>query len=183
MKSELCQCWRMSSTGKFEDQGGTTSSETRAVLLRVIQWNRDVPAPACQDPRSFRGSVLPIISLKAERTQKHAGDLESAGSARVESSLTLQLAVGVCCPQSPCEHQSSDSGSEQPPRSAADEPGTKRSFTVSGVVSSQQRGRYSASFQGQSLSAEKSQSDQPSQIITIIFFSQDFVNLASNKII
>lgn len=74
-----------------------------------------MPALAGQEIRSFHGNVLPITSAKSEGTQKHAGDLESAGSARVETSVTLQLAVGVCHPQSPCKHQSSDSGSKQPP--------------------------------------------------------------------
>lgn len=132
---------------------GTTSSETRAVLLRVIQQSRDVPALACQEPFSFHGNVLPITSLKAERTQKQAGDLESAGSARVETSLTLQLDVWMCCPHSTCTRAQTVALSNLP---AAEEPGTKSSFTIPGVVSSQQGGRYPASFQGQSFSAEKS---------------------------
>lgn len=125
MESELRQCWRMSFTGKFEDQGGTTSSESRAVLLGVVEQSRDVLTLPCQEPRSFHGNILSSTSLWAERTRRCGGDLETAGSAWVETSHTPLLAVGMRCPQSPCKHQSSDSGSKQPPRGAADGPGRK----------------------------------------------------------
>lgn len=49
------------------------------------------------------------------------------------------------------------------------------------VVSSQQRGRYSAPFGSQILSAEKSQSD-PHESYQLFFFPKHFVTLGSNKI-
>ena len=156
MESELCQCWGMSFTGRFEDQKGTTSSETRVVLLMVVDQSSNMLTLPCHEPRSFNGNLLSVTSLQAERTRRCGGDLETARSARVETSHILWLAVGECCPQSPRKHQSADSGFKWPPYGAADGPGRKSTFTVSVVVSSQQRGRYSASFQGQSLFAEKS---------------------------
>lgn len=49
----------------------------------------------------------------------------------------------------------------------------EKALTFSVVVSSRQKGRYSASFQGQSLSAEKL-SVRPSQVIPAFFLSQTF---------
>lgn len=57
----------------------------------------------------------------------------------LETSHTLQLAVGARCPQSPRTHQSSDSCFKRPLHGAADGPGTKSTFTVSVALSSQQR--------------------------------------------
>jgi len=99
------------------------------------------------------------------------------GPKGVEGALKLQDLPGWR-PVTPC---SLDSGFKRPPCRSADGPERKSTFTVSVVVSSQQRGKYSASFQGQSLSAEKSESD-PHKSCQPFFFPKYFVTFASNKI-
>lgn len=97
-----------------------------------MEQSRDVLTLPCQDPRSFHGNLLSITSLWAERTRRCGGNLETAGSARLETCYTLPLAVGACCPQSPCKHQSSDSGFTQPPHRAEGEPGRKSTHILCG---------------------------------------------------
>lgn len=169
----------MSFTGIFEDQGGTTSSETRAVLLRVVEPVGMSLTLPCQDPRSLHGNLLSTTSLGQKGTE---GVEETLKLPNVPDwrPITLWLAVEHTAPKAHPIIRAQAMASSNPLETAGG-PGIKITSAVSVVVSSQQRRRYSAALQGQSLPAEKSQSDrshksnQPS-------FPKHFVTLASNKI-
>lgn len=143
--------------------------------------NKDVLNLPCQEPRSFHGNVLAITSLRAERTRRCGGDLETAGSARVETYYTLWLAVGPRCPQSPCKHQSSASGFMQPP--------VELQMGLGEKVLSQSLWLWAASKEKSILPLskvkarlqKKSQSD-PHKSYQPFFFPKHFVTLTSNRI-